>query len=116
MVTIGMNYEVMDGKADVFERHFGNVVESMKGAAGHIRTHLYRQVGPTSAYLVVSEWSDKAGFDAFIGSDAFKKVTTWGMSGILAGRPRHQVYGAEAPISAAAPGGCPAHHATEKVA
>jgi hypothetical protein len=57
----------------------------------------------------VSEWHHRAGFDAFVASDAFKKVTAWGLNGILAGRPRHQVYGGEAaPIG----GGCPvSHHA-----
>ena len=50
MVTVGMNYEVVEGKEEVFERHFGNVVEAMGVAAGHVRTHLYRQVGAPRAY------------------------------------------------------------------
>ena len=31
--------------------------------------------------------------DAFIASDAFRKVTNWGKEEILAGRPHHEVYG-----------------------
>jgi heme-degrading monooxygenase HmoA len=110
MITVGMNYEVIEGKEQAFEKYFARVVEAMAGAPGHTRTHLYHRVDAPRTYLVMSEWSDKSGFDAFVASDAFRKVTQWGASGILAARPRHDVYGADAP-SVAREAGCPAHAA-----
>jgi heme-degrading monooxygenase HmoA len=104
MITVGMNYEVIEGKEDVFERHFGNVVNAMNAVAGHRETFLYKQVGSPRTYLIMSAWDERAAFDAFVRSDAFKRVTTWGLSGILAGRPRHEVYGADALTHA--PEGC----------
>lgn len=92
MVTIGMNYTVLPGKEQVFERAFGQVLTVMKEMPGHTISHLYRDVAAGSSYLIVSEWSDKAQFDAFIKSEQFAKVTNWGKEQILAGRPKHQVY------------------------
>ena len=96
MVTIGMNYEVVEGKEDAFERKFALVVEAMRETEGHVTTRLYRCVGAERSYLVVSKWSAKGAFDAFVASPEFRRVTAWGESGILRGRPTHQVYGGEA--------------------
>lgn len=92
MVTIGMNYQVLQGKEQVFERAFERVLEAMQGMAGHSESHLYKDVAKTNSYLIISDWSDKTAFDTFIKSDAFAKVTNWGKEQILAGRPRHQVF------------------------
>jgi heme-degrading monooxygenase HmoA len=40
----------------------------------------------------VSRWESEAAFNAFVASDAFKKVTNWGRENILAGPPRHTTY------------------------
>ena len=74
MVTIGMNYRVLEGKEDVFERAFGSVLEVMAGMEGHSDSHLYRDVAEASSYLIVSEWSDEQAFADFIKSDQFAKV------------------------------------------
>jgi heme-degrading monooxygenase HmoA len=92
MVTVGMNYTVLPGKEAVFERAFGQVLAVMKEMPGHTSSHLYRDVSQANSYLIVSEWSDKAQFDAFVKSEQFARVTNWGKEQILAGRPRHQVY------------------------
>lgn len=92
MVTIGMNYKVLEGKEDVFERAFTAVLGSMQGMKGHSLTRLYRDVSEPRSYLIVSEWSEKSEFDAFVRSEAFAKVTNWGKEQVLADRPRHQVY------------------------
>ena len=92
MVTIGMNYEVLPGKEPVFERAFQQVLNAMQGMPGHTRSYLYHEVGKANSYLILSEWNDKAGFDAFVQSEAFARVTNWGKEQILAGRPRHQVF------------------------
>ena len=94
MVTIGMNYEVLSGKEDVFEAAFARVLEAIEAAEGHSRSRLYRGVGggPQADYLIVSRWDDEKAFDEFVASDAFKKVTNWGAENILAGRPSHTTY------------------------
>ena len=93
MVTIGMNYFVLPGKEQVFEDACDRVVETMRGIAGHDESHLYRRITDGEpVYLIVSRWESEDAFQAFIASDAFKKVTNWGAANILAGRPRHTTY------------------------
>lgn len=95
MVTIGMNYRVIEGKQKIFEDAFAKVLKAMEGMAGHSRSQLYRAVTDPQLYLVMSEWSDKAAFDAFVGSDQFRAVITWGKEQILSTRPEHHIYGTE---------------------
>lgn len=92
MVTIGMNYQVIDGKQKDFVAMFAKVIEVMSGTEGHTRSHLYGDVFDPCSYLIVSEWSDKSAFDAFIASATFARVATWGKERILTGRPTHKVY------------------------
>lgn len=94
VVTIGMNYQVLEGKEKVFEDACQRVLETMGEAVGHAGSELYRRVqdGPSAVYLIISRWNDEAAFRSFIGSDAFKKVTNWGLQNILAGRPSHTTY------------------------
>ena len=67
MVTIGMNYEVIEGKEQVFEDACTNVVETMKGIDGHGESSLYKRIGDGGpAYLIVSRWSSEDAFKAFI--------------------------------------------------
>jgi heme-degrading monooxygenase HmoA len=92
MVTIGMNYKVLPGKEEVFERAFSGVLDAMKGMPGHSASYLYHEVGQPNSYLIVSDWNDKGAFDSFIKSEQFARVTNWGKEQILSDRPRHQVY------------------------
>ena len=96
MVTIGMNYQVLEGKERVFEDACQKVLEVMDTAAGHDGSELFRRVDRTASepgvYLIVSRWNDEAAFREFIGSETFKKVTNWGLNNILAGRPTHTTY------------------------
>ena len=103
MVTIGMNYAVLKGKESTFENAFRKVVKAMGGIAGHTETHLCRDIDDPQQYLIVSQWSDKGAFDAFIASETFRTVANWGKEQILSGRPRHEVYG-----GTEAGGKCPA--------
>jgi heme-degrading monooxygenase HmoA len=94
MITIGMNYSVLEGKEDVFEGACQKVLDVMRDADGHDDSHLFRRVdgdGP-AVYLIVSQWNDQEAFDTFIASDTFKKVTSWGLKNVLAGRPSHTTY------------------------
>ena len=92
MVTVGMNYQVLPGKEEVFERAFKQVLDVMSKSNGHTESRLYKDVAQNNSYLIISEWSDKTAFDQFVRSEAFAKVTNWGKEQILAGRPKHQVY------------------------
>ena len=92
MVTIGMNYQVLEGKEQVFEDACARVVETMQGIEGHDDSQIYRCISTNSSYLIVSRWESEDAFNAFIASDAFKKVTNWGKQNILAGRPSHTTY------------------------
>jgi heme-degrading monooxygenase HmoA len=107
MVTIGMNYVLIPGKEEEFEKVFKKVLDIMEGMDGHGESHLYKDVWNSQSYLIVSQWTKKVAFDAFIASDQFRNVANWGKENILAGRPKHEVYGDDEPTGA--PEGCPAH-------
>lgn len=108
MVTIGMNYEVREGKGEQFESVFKSVLELMEAMEGHEKSALYTNVYQPNAYLIVSEWSDEPAFRAFTTSEKFGKVVDWGKEKILAGRPRHEIYGQEPDKPTA--GTCPVNH------
>ena len=92
MVTIGMNYTVLPGKNEVFETAFRKVLHAMRNLKGHTLSKMFRDIDDADHYVILSEWSDRAAFDAFIGSEAFRSVATWGREQILAGRPSHTYY------------------------
>jgi heme-degrading monooxygenase HmoA len=92
MVTIGMNYQVLPGKEEVFEGACRKVLEVMGEASGHDQSQIFRAIDKPSEYLIVSRWTDEGAFTAFIRSDTFRKVTSWGLENVLAGRPRHTTY------------------------
>jgi heme-degrading monooxygenase HmoA len=92
MVTIGMNYEVLEGKEDIFEKVFASVISSLEAAEGHRVSRLLRDVHLPRSYVIHSDWDDEKAFDAFIASPEFARVTNWGKEQILAGRPSHVVY------------------------
>ena len=92
MITIGMNYKVLPGKEDNFERMFNNVLHSLATATGHSKSALYKDINALQSYLIVSEWASEDAFDAFVRSEKFKTVVVWGQENILADRPVHTVY------------------------
>lgn len=92
MITVGMNYQVIEGKQEDFEQKFAAVLEALNSADGHTTSTLWKDVADGSSYLITSEWSDEKAFTDFIRSDAFRAVTDWGKEQILAGRPQHKVY------------------------
>ena len=92
MTTIGMHYDVIAGKEEEFEKGFRGVIDHLATVAGHVESRLYEDVGDVGSYLIMSQWETRESFDAFLRSDAFKAVTSWGKAEILRGRPRHKVY------------------------
>ncbi len=92
MITVGMNYRVIEGKQQDFEGKFAAVIAALEVAEGHANSTLWKDVSDNASYLITSEWSDQQAFTDFIQSDAFRSVTNWGKEQILADRPRHKVY------------------------
>ncbi len=92
MITVGMNYHVIDGKQQDFEDKFAAVIDALRAAAGHSSSTLWKDVSDNASYLITSEWSEEQAFTDFIRSDAFRAVTDWGKEQILSGRPQHKVY------------------------
>lgn len=92
MITVGMNYQVIEGKQADFEEKFAAVIGALNAADGHTTSTLWKDVSNGASYLITSEWSDEQAFKDFISSQAFKEVTNWGAEQILAGRPQHKIY------------------------
>ena len=92
MITVGMNYHVIEGKQGEFEAKFANVISALEAANGHTESTLWNDVSDNVSYLITSEWSDEKAFQEFIRSEAFRNVTDWGKEQILSGRPQHKVY------------------------
>ena len=92
MITVGMNYQVIEGKQADFEEKFAAVIEALRAAEGHTTSTLWKDVSDGASYLITSEWNEEQAFTDFIRSDAFRDVTNWGKEQILSGRPQHKVY------------------------
>ena len=65
MVTIGMNYKVLPGKEETFEKACTGVIEAMNGIDGHEESFLYRDVNDGKSYLIASEWGSEDAFNNF---------------------------------------------------
>lgn len=110
MLTIGMYYDVLPDKAKLFEEKFFEVLKLMQGLKGHKQSFLYHRVDDPNSYAIIAEWDSQEDFTAFIRSDAFRQVTTWGREQVLRGPPRHKVYprsedmGRPGPAAAQSPG------------
>lgn len=92
MITVGMNYQIIEGKETIFEDAFRSVLGVMGSMEGHKKSNLFKDVDNQQSFLVVSEWHTREAFDEFISSEQFKRVTNWGKEQILAGRPKHDIY------------------------
>ena len=92
MITVGMNYHVIEGKQQDFEEKFAGVIDALNSADGHTSSTLWKDTVDGASYLITSEWSDEDAFTAFIRSDDFRAVTNWGKEQILSGRPQHKIY------------------------
>jgi chlorite dismutase len=92
MTTIGMHYDVIEGKEKLFVDAFLNTINAMKSLPGHIETRMFEDVQQKGSYVILSQWNAKEDFEQFIHSDAFRKTVTWGKENILKGRPQHKVY------------------------
>ena len=92
MITVGMNYHVIEGKQADFEGKFAAVIDALCAADGHKNSTLWKDVSDGASYLITSEWDDEKAFTDFIHSTAFRDVTNLGKEQILSGRPQHKIY------------------------
>jgi chlorite dismutase len=92
MTTIGMHYDVIPGKEQIFIDAFKNTIEVMNQMPGHVESRLFEDVQSKGSFVIFSQWQKKEDFEAFIHSDAFRKTVTWGKEQILRGRPQHKIY------------------------
>jgi heme-degrading monooxygenase HmoA len=95
MITVGMDYVVQEGKGKSFEQLFKKVLTEMNSFPGHKVTKLLQDCEDKDAYTIMSEWTSEDEFNAFIGSDRFKKVTQWGFEVGLKNKPKHEIYRTE---------------------
>jgi heme-degrading monooxygenase HmoA len=93
MITVGMNYHIIDGKQALFEEKFNAVLAALNDAPGHDKSFLYVDVNDKQSYCIISQWNDQGAFGAFMRSDEFRAVADWGKEEILDQRPKHEIYG-----------------------
>ncbi len=92
MVTVGMYYDVIPEKAEVFTTKFREVIGVLATIPGHKSSYLYQRVDDPYSFAVISEWDDEKSFLEFIRSATFRSVTTWGREQVLRSMPRHKIY------------------------
>jgi hypothetical protein len=52
MITVGMNYHVIEGQQMAFESAFNKVLAALQAAPGHDSSHLYRDVNDSQSYSI----------------------------------------------------------------
>lgn len=92
MITVGLYYDVIPEKAELFESKFREVLTALGKWPGHRSSDLFQKVDDPHSYAILSEWDDMAAFQQFIHSDVFRSVTQWGREEVLRHAPRHKVY------------------------
>jgi hypothetical protein len=60
MITIGMNYQILPGKNEAFEKACNGVINAMADMDGHTKSFLFKDVNNPQSYLIMSDWSDRA--------------------------------------------------------
>ncbi|MDR3635661.1 MAG: antibiotic biosynthesis monooxygenase [Isosphaeraceae bacterium] len=92
MVTVGLYYDVLPGKAPLFVEKFQAVLALLGTMPGHTSSYLYQRVDDPDSFAILSEWSDPDAFYSFLRSDAFRQTADWGREQVLRAVPRHKIY------------------------
>jgi chlorite dismutase len=92
MVTVGLFYDVVPGKAPLFTAKFRDVLGLLRLMPGHASSYLYQRVDDPDSFAILSEWSDPNAFFEFLRSDAFRQTADWGREEVLRAAPRHKIY------------------------
>jgi heme-degrading monooxygenase HmoA len=91
MLTVGLYYDVVPGKENIFENMFGSVIDTIKTMEGYVSAILYRRVDKPNSYLIYSEWQNMESFEKFVSSREFSEVKSEGPQ-LLVSRPYHRIY------------------------
>ena len=91
MLTVGLYYDVVQGKENDFEEYFRLVVAEIRKKDGFVSALLYKRVDKPGSYLIYSEWRDRESFEEFIKSREFSGAKEGGAD-MLMGRPSHKIY------------------------
>lgn len=91
MLTVGLYYDVVQGREKDFEQYFSVVAGEIRKFDGFVSAILYQRVDKPGSYLIYSEWKDRESFEAFIQSREFSGAKSGG-SQMLVGRPHHSIY------------------------
>ena len=78
MVTVGMCYEVLEGKEQIFEKAFASVIGAIQTTEEHRTSRLLRGVFAECSYGIISEWTSGDAFNEFIRLDEFARVVNRG--------------------------------------
>jgi heme-degrading monooxygenase HmoA len=70
MITVGMNYHVIEGKEKEFEEKFADVIDALKAADRHTESTLWKEVVDSASYLITSEWSDETARTSSLSGDS----------------------------------------------
>lgn len=83
--------EIKPGDEEAFEQAFSEVATRMKGAPGHVRDELLRDVRNPSAYVLLGDWTSLEEFQAWFDAPEHPDTTT-PMRRYWAGRARHSLW------------------------
>jgi heme-degrading monooxygenase HmoA len=93
---IAMNhFDVEPARAEEFEARWRERESHLAGVAGFVRFALLRGDAP-GRYISHSTWEDRAAFEAWTRSEAFRKAHAGARmpAGVLRGHPRVELYDA----------------------
>jgi quinol monooxygenase YgiN len=88
MQSFGLNYDVKPERTEDFKKTLMDLIETMKGAEGHVETRLYADVTRPNSMMIYSDWKTKAQFADFVRSDTFKQALSEAVA-MLESKPSH---------------------------
>ena len=92
MMTIGLQYEVRQGKEDQFKKVFAGVIVTLPKMHGHVATRLFEDVLEPGNFLLMSRWKLLRDFKTFARGEGFQRISEWAKAELFRGEPRQQVY------------------------
>ena len=91
MIVVINRLPVREGMADEVVERFANGQGFVQDFPGFISIEVLRSEGADEV-LVITRWRDKAAFDSWVQSDAFKAAHGRGGGGLLRGHPQMGTY------------------------
>ena len=105
MIAVINRLPVREGMADRVVERFANGRGFVQDFPGFVSMEVLRSEGADEV-IVITRWRDKAAFDSWVHSDAFKKAHgRGGGSGLLRGHPQMSTYEVAVTREPGSPGG-----------